>query len=98
MVDLERLARVADEELALRRDASLVDTEDPELAAEGVVDDLEDVRDGVLGRVRARPLTGVMAAPSPLRKGGGLPSDGFGMRRVMISTSSRTPAPVVAET
>lgn len=26
-----------------------MDTEDPELAAEGVVDDLEDMRDGVLG-------------------------------------------------
>jgi hypothetical protein len=48
VIDLERLARVADEQLAVRRDAALVDAEDADLAAEGVVDDLEDVGDGVL--------------------------------------------------
>jgi hypothetical protein len=52
VIDLERLARVADEQLRVRRDPALVDAEDADLAAERVVDDLEDVGDGVQVRVR----------------------------------------------
>ena len=48
VADLEGLAGVADEQLAVGRDGALVDAEQAELAAEGVVADLEDVGDDVL--------------------------------------------------
>ena len=47
MVDLEGLARVADEQLAVGFDAPLMDAEDAELAPEGIVDDLEAVGQGM---------------------------------------------------
>ncbi len=43
VVDLECFAGIADEQLGVRRDSSLMDTEDTELAAKRVVDHLEDV-------------------------------------------------------
>ena len=52
VVGLEGLARVPDEELARRRNPALMDAEDADLAAVGVVDDLEDVGDGVQRWVR----------------------------------------------
>ena len=42
---LEGLAAVADEQLGVRRDPALVDAEDAQLAAEGVVADLKDMGD-----------------------------------------------------
>ena len=48
VADLEGLAGVADEELGVGRDRALVDAEQAQLAAEGVVADLEDVGDDVL--------------------------------------------------
>jgi hypothetical protein len=48
VADLEGLAGVADEELGVGRDGALVDAEQAQLAAEGVVADLEDVGDDVL--------------------------------------------------
>ena len=68
MIDLERLARVADEQLGVRGDASLVDAEDAELAAEGVVDHLEDVGQDMLARVRA-DLDGLHVGPFALHEG-----------------------------
>ena len=50
--DLERLAPVADEELRVLGHRALVHAEDAELADERVDDDLEHVREHVLGRVR----------------------------------------------
>ena len=54
MPDLERLAPAADEKLRVLGHRSLVHAEDAELADVGVDDDLEDMRQHVLLRVRFR--------------------------------------------
>ena len=60
--DLDRLARVADEELRARAHRPLVHAEDAELADERIDGDLEDVGDDVLRRVRGdRDALGVIA-------------------------------------
>jgi hypothetical protein len=51
VADLERTLAVADEELRVLADRSLMDAEDTDLADEGIADDLEDVRQHVLLRV-----------------------------------------------
>ena len=51
MVDLERLATVIDQQLAVAADRALPHAEDAELAHERIVDDLEHVGDHMAGRV-----------------------------------------------
>jgi hypothetical protein len=51
VADLERTLGVADEELRILPDRSLMNAENADLADEGIADDLEDVRQDVLLRV-----------------------------------------------
>ena len=51
VADLERLLAVVDKQLRVTPDGSLIDAEHAELADEGVVDDLEHVRDHVRLRI-----------------------------------------------
>lgn len=75
MGDLDGLAGVTDQELAVGGDAALVDAEDAQLAAEGVVDDLEDMGQDVQVGVRLDHHRG-QAGAFALHEGGGLPSEG----------------------
>ena len=63
--DLDRLARVADEELRAGLHRALVDAEDAELADERIDRHLEDVRDHVLRRVRRSPRRARPRRPRP---------------------------------
>ena len=71
MGDLDGLAGVADQELAVGGDTALVDAEDPQLAAEGVVDDLEHMGQDVQVGVRLDHHRG-QAGAFALHEGGGI--------------------------
>jgi hypothetical protein len=52
VADLERTLAITDKELRILADRALMNTENADLADEGIADDLEDVRQNVLFRVR----------------------------------------------
>ena len=80
VADLERLAAVADVELAVARDRALVHAEDAQLADERVDRDLEHVRQHVLRRVGRGRASARRRRPRRRRKSGGLASVGFGQQ------------------
>jgi hypothetical protein len=52
VADLERTLAIADEKLRILPDGSLMHAEDTDFADEGIADDLEDVRQHMLLRIR----------------------------------------------
>ena len=88
--DLERLLAVVDEQGAVLADGALVDAEHPELADEGIVDDLET------SAITCAPGSGLAAigsrpSPVPFTNGGGWLRPGAEQPFGDVS-NSRTPA------